>query len=349
MFSKSEVDALSGVAREYGIKPSAFLALGLKESGGRPMWRLDGINRPAIRFEGHYFFRYLKTKPDQDKAVELGLANPRAGAVKNPNSYRARYDLFNRAAAIDMEAAIKSTSWGWGQVMGAHFRLLGFESARRLLDAASSLRGQSELVAGFLRSKRLIADLNALPNRAAATRFAAAYNGPRHARNKYVPRLIDAFHKIEGGNAKVSGVIDAQRMLKTLGYDPGPLDGILGRKTTAAVQLFQISQGVPADGDPGPMTLERLRAEVARKKSARKKRAAPVIAVGGGAIATGGGQLMGALGEGAGAAGQARGLMSTLGLEGMGPIFAIVGGVLVLGVTGYVIWRFMQPDPEAEE
>ncbi len=349
MFSKSDTDALSAVAREHGIKPSAFLALGLKESGGRPMWNVDGLDRPAIRFEGHYFHRYLRGTVDLEKALERGLASPRAGAVKNPNSFRARYDLFNRASAINMEAAIKSTSWGWGQVMGAHFQMFGFTRARHMLEAASTLRGQSGLVAGFLKSSGLIADLNALPNRAAATRFAVAYNGPGHARNNYVPRLIEAFHKIEGGSARISGTIDVQKMLKTLGYDPGPLDGILGQKTRAAVVYFQMAEGLPADGDPGPMTLTKLRAEIARKKTERRKKAAPAIAIGGGAIATGSGQIMGALGEGSAAAGQARGLVTTLGLEGMGPIFAIGGGILVLGITGFVIWRFMQPDPEAEE
>jgi len=349
MFSRSDTDALSAVAREYGIKPAAFLALGLKESGGRPMWNVNGLDRPAIRFEGHYFFRYLKDTANLASAVERGLASPRAGAVKNPNGYRARYDLFNRATAIDMDAAIKSTSWGWGQVMGAHYQMLDFANASAMLEAASTLGGQSALVAGFLKHEGLIADLNALPDRAAATRFAAAYNGPGHARNNYVPRLIEAFHKIKGGNAMRSGIIDVQRMLKTLGYEPGPLDGILGQKTTAAVEHFQMDHGLPADGDPGPMTLTKLRAEIARKKTERRKKAAPAIAIGGGAIATGTGQIMGALGEGSAAAGQARGLVSTLGLEGMGPIVAIIGGILVLGITGYVIWRFMQPDPEAEE
>lgn len=349
MFSTADAAQIKSVAAAFGIKPSAFLALGLKESGGRPMWNVDGQDRPAIRFEGHYFFRYLKGKPALARAVDLGLANPVAGAVRNPSSYRGRYDLFNRAAAIDMEAAIMSTSWGWGQVMGAHFRLLGFDSARRMVDAAQSLKGQSELVAGFLRAKRLIGDLNALPNRAAATRFAVVYNGPGHARNKYVPRLIDAFHKINTGSAHLSGMIDAQRMLKSLGYDPGPIDGILGMRSRSAVSKFQMASGLPADGDPGPMTMAALRTAVARKSAAKKKRLAPAVAVAGGTLATGGGQLMSALGEGSMAAGQTRGLVAMLGLEGMGPIFAIVGGVVVLGVTGYVIWRFMQDDPEAEQ
>ncbi len=33
--------------------------------------------------------------------------------------------------------------------------------------------------------------------------------------------------------------LDIQRRLKALGFDPGPLDGIMGRRTTAAVAAFQ--------------------------------------------------------------------------------------------------------------
>ena len=50
-------------------------------------------------------------------------------------------------------------------------------------------------------------------------------------------------------------VLDIQRRLTSLGYIPGPLDGITGRQTIAAVKQFQRARGLAADGIAGPQTL----------------------------------------------------------------------------------------------
>jgi uncharacterized protein (TIGR02594 family) len=49
-------------------------------------------------------------------------------------------------------------------------------------------------------------------------------------------------------------VLRIQRALKSQGYDPGPLDGIWGRLTMAAVKEFQSRNGLPADGVVTPET-----------------------------------------------------------------------------------------------
>jgi membrane-bound lytic murein transglycosylase B len=41
-----------------------------------------------------------------------------------------------------------------------------------------------------------------------------------------------------------------QNDLKALGYDPGDTDGVLGRKSRAALRLYQRSKNLPADGFP---------------------------------------------------------------------------------------------------
>ena len=41
-----------------------------------------------------------------------------------------------------------------------------------------------------------------------------------------------------------------QTDLKNLGYDPGDTDGVLGRKTRAALKQYQKSKNLPADGFP---------------------------------------------------------------------------------------------------
>ena len=40
-----------------------------------------------------------------------------------------------------------------------------------------------------------------------------------------------------------------QRQLASLGYDPGPVDGIMGRKTRAAIRAFQTKIGRPVTGE----------------------------------------------------------------------------------------------------
>ncbi len=49
-----------------------------------------------------------------------------------------------------------------------------------------------------------------------------------------------------------------QQVLASLGFDPGPIDGIMGRKTTRAIKAFQSQQGLTVDGLVGPKTREKL-------------------------------------------------------------------------------------------
>ena len=53
-------------------------------------------------------------------------------------------------------------------------------------------------------------------------------------------------------------VLDLQRRLLALGYNPGPADGAMGPKTERAIKIFQIAEGLTPDGIAGPKTLARL-------------------------------------------------------------------------------------------
>ncbi len=55
--------------------------------------------------------------------------------------------------------------------------------------------------------------------------------------------------------------VQFQTDLKTLGYDPGDADGILGRKTRSALTLYQKSKNLPADGFPTTELLASLNKE----------------------------------------------------------------------------------------
>jgi len=53
-------------------------------------------------------------------------------------------------------------------------------------------------------------------------------------------------------------VKDIQTALAAQGYRVGPLDGVWGRQTTAALRQFQSDHGLQADGIAGPLTLAKL-------------------------------------------------------------------------------------------
>lgn len=53
-----------------------------------------------------------------------------------------------------------------------------------------------------------------------------------------------------GGN----DVMEIQSLLKKLGYNPGPIDGVFGNRTKEAVQQFQRDNDLTADGIIGPKT-----------------------------------------------------------------------------------------------
>jgi len=49
-------------------------------------------------------------------------------------------------------------------------------------------------------------------------------------------------------------VRDLQAALKALGHDPGPIDGVFGPTTEAAVKAFQQEREIASDGVVGPVT-----------------------------------------------------------------------------------------------
>ncbi|HEY1930205.1 MAG TPA: lytic murein transglycosylase [Caulobacteraceae bacterium] len=55
----------------------------------------------------------------------------------------------------------------------------------------------------------------------------------------------------------------AQGALQRLGYDPGPLDGVIGARARAALRAWQKAQGLTADGYLTPELIARLKAATA--------------------------------------------------------------------------------------
>ena len=54
---------------------------------------------------------------------------------------------------------------------------------------------------------------------------------------------------------------EIQRGLKRRGYDPGPVDGLLGRRTARAIRKFQADHGLYVNGMPSRTVYEMLASE----------------------------------------------------------------------------------------
>jgi len=59
----------------------------------------------------------------------------------------------------------------------------------------------------------------------------------------------DAKSAVSGAGARTSHVRDVQRALVTAGYDPGPIDGIMGPRTKSAIRKYI---AVPPPQVPSP-------------------------------------------------------------------------------------------------
>lgn len=191
MFDSAVMAEIGKVARTLGIEAAALAAVAEVESGGHPFAVIEGRREPLIRFEGHYFDRRL-AGGKRETARLAGLASPTPGAVPNSPSQAARWKLLARAEAIDRQAARESVSWGVGQIMGAHWRWLGYADVDALVaEARAGVEGQMRLMAKFIEKSGLAPALTARDWNA----FARGYNGPSYRRQSYHLKLSMAYRR----------------------------------------------------------------------------------------------------------------------------------------------------------
>lgn len=274
MFDDEMMEALRVVAGELNVLPASLMAVVRVESGGRYRARIDGRDEPLIRFEGHYFYKLLP-RAKRNLAVTTGLANARAGRVRNPLRQAGRWAMLKRAIKIDRTAALSSVSWGVGQVMGIHWRWLGFGSIDALVaEARSGPEGQVRLMAKFIHKAGLVEKLKVQD----WAGFARAYNGPGYRRNKYDQQMAKYFKQFAvGADGGKTGknlpdrhamtmlrlgsygdvVHELQNQLGALGFHLAR-DGDFGPATQRMVKRFQRQCRLKPDGIVGPKTFEML-------------------------------------------------------------------------------------------
>jgi N-acetylmuramidase-like protein/putative peptidoglycan binding protein len=192
--------------------------------------------RPLILFERHYFSRLTKRRFD---AQSPDISNKQWGGYSGGTR---EYERLGRAVKLDRTAALRSASWGLGQVMGENFKAAGFPDVEPMVAAfVESENAQLEGMARFIAS--IGADRHLRAHNWPA--FAAAYNGPAYAQNSYDERLRAAHQKYVTGALPDLNIRAIQAYLVYLDFNPGPVDGVVGRFTRSALRMFQEREGLP--------------------------------------------------------------------------------------------------------
>lgn len=205
------------VAGYLGCEIAVLRAVMQVESSGKA-FHSDG--RPIILNEPHVFYRELGVGARRDRAVTAGLAYRTWKTKPYPRTQAERYAWLDQAMAIDRNAALRSCSWGLGQVMGFNHKTCGFDSAEAFVKAMThSEAAQLFVIARFIVGNRLQKHLRAKD----WAQFARGYNGSGYATHGYHTKLARAYKARPASERVVPPPPDEAQLNGLLG---GLLDGV---------------------------------------------------------------------------------------------------------------------------
>jgi hypothetical protein len=206
--------------------------------------------RLKILFERHWFHKFTDGRFSQARSdISSAEAGGYAGGA-------AEFARLAAAMEFDRLAALKSTSWGLGQIMGFNAGRAGFADAGAMVAAfADGEDAQAQAMAAYIAGGAEAAALR----EHRWEEFAAKYNGPSYKANEYDTRLAGAFARLSVGPLPDLRLRTAQLYLGYLGFDPHGVDGVVGRNTRNALGAFQAAEDLPRTGQLDDATEQRLR------------------------------------------------------------------------------------------
>jgi hypothetical protein len=204
-------------AKDTGLEPALIYTVLSVESSGKGF---GPEFKPIILFEGHVFWKNLKTKgidPAQFATQHPDIVYPKWTRKYYSSTQQGEHARLDKAMLIDREAALMSASWGLFQILGENFSAAGFSSVEEFVSAQEkSELEQLKSFIQFIKSQKLISYLEKHNWR----EFAKRYNGPGYEANHYHLRLEEAYAKqlkrLEPG-VKVKIVRTSASEVETLG------------------------------------------------------------------------------------------------------------------------------------
>jgi N-acetylmuramidase len=170
-------------AQLVGAEVAAVRAVAEVEAAGSGFF---GDGRPKILFEAHWFSAFTDGRYD--------FSHP---SISSPVWNRSLYiggvgewDRLYKAVRLDRVAALKSASWGLGQIMGFNHGKADYSNVENFVkDMHQSEGKQLTAMFNFIRSE----DLGPALAKRDWAGFALSYNGEAYKINEYDIRLAEAY------------------------------------------------------------------------------------------------------------------------------------------------------------
>lgn len=179
--------------RSLNIKPELISVVAKVETRGEAFLP---SGKPKILFERHWMYRLLRK--DGYTSKQLRLLQQQYPDVVNsePGGYVGGEDEYKkliRASRIHKEIAHQCISMGKFQIMGFHYKRLGYSSAVNMLKAASKEKEHLMMLVKFIKTdKNLLSSLRNLD----FDGFASVYNGENYRDNNYAGKMRSHYERM---------------------------------------------------------------------------------------------------------------------------------------------------------
>jgi hypothetical protein len=183
-------------ARGLGAPPENLRAVAKVESSGSPF--LD-TGHPKILWERHWFWRRIGLKVTASLPGQW-IAHPNPGGYTldaDKDGINDSWEKLVEACARNPVAAFESCSWGKFQIMGGHWKALGYPSVFEFAySMVESELGHYRARAAFIKANRLEGALRAIGTSPSQNeRFARGYNGAGFRKHDYHGKLARAMQR----------------------------------------------------------------------------------------------------------------------------------------------------------
>lgn len=179
-------------AKRLGTDVASIRAMYEVESSGRGFLP-DG--QVKINYEPHVMYRLLKTKYNKALADQYLQARPDLIALRPGHlvGQAREHDALDQAVGIDRECALQACSWGAPQIMGFHWKRLGFANVQAFVNRM--YQGEAGQLDAFCLFIETDPKLHAALRGRDWAMVAALYNGAGYKANAYDRKLADAYKK----------------------------------------------------------------------------------------------------------------------------------------------------------